>query len=80
VKEVAAKSLLLTKVEAAGDFYLEVQEVLDHKPYPTLEGSRSSSISHRTKAQNRRHQSRRDRRSWLLKQLDDEKFFDRVSG
>jgi len=43
VKEVAAKSLLLTKVEAAGDFYLEVQEVLDHKPYPTLEGSRSSS-------------------------------------
>ena len=37
VKEVVAKNLRLRNVEAAEDFYLEAQEELDRKPYPTLE-------------------------------------------
>ena len=38
VKEVVAKNLRLKNVEAAEDFYLEAQEELDRKPYPTLDG------------------------------------------
>ena len=40
VKEVIAKNLRLRKVDDAEDFYLEAQEELDRKPYPTLEGTR----------------------------------------
>ena len=38
MKEVVAKNLRLKNVDAAEDFYLEAQEELDRKPYPTLEG------------------------------------------
>ena len=43
VKEIIARNLRLRNVEAAEDFYIEALEELDRKPYPTLEGSRSSS-------------------------------------
>jgi ABC-type nitrate/sulfonate/bicarbonate transport system substrate-binding protein len=38
VKEVIARNLRLPNVEAAEDFYLEAQEELDRKPYPSLDG------------------------------------------
>lgn len=38
VKEVLARNLRLPGMEAAEDFYLEAQEELDHKPYPSLDG------------------------------------------
>ena len=38
VKEIIARNLRLPNVEAAEDFYVEAQEELDRKPYPTLEG------------------------------------------
>ena len=41
VKEVIAKNLRLPNADSAEDFYLEAQEELDRKPYPTLEGTRT---------------------------------------
>ena len=38
VKEVLARNLRLANLDAAEDFYLEAQEELDRKPYPSLEG------------------------------------------
>jgi ABC-type nitrate/sulfonate/bicarbonate transport system substrate-binding protein len=37
-KEIIARNLRLRNVEAAEDFYVEAQEELGRKPYPTLEG------------------------------------------
>jgi ABC-type nitrate/sulfonate/bicarbonate transport system substrate-binding protein len=40
VKEIIAKNLRLPNAEAAENFYLEAQEELDRKPYPSLDGFR----------------------------------------
>jgi len=41
VKEVLAKNLRLAKADDAEDFYLEAQEELDRKPYPTVDGTKT---------------------------------------
>ena len=41
VKEILAKNLRLAKPDDAEDFYLEAQEELDRKPYPTVEGTKT---------------------------------------
>ena len=81
VKEVVAKNLRLKNVEAAEDFYLEAQEELDRKPYPTLEGFKiviKYVAEQNPKAAAIKAEEIVDS-SWL-KRLDDEKFFDRVYG
>ncbi|HUR71598.1 MAG TPA: ABC transporter substrate-binding protein [Candidatus Limnocylindrales bacterium] len=81
VKEVVAKNLRLKNVEAAEDFYLEAQEELDRKPYPTLEGFKiviKYVAEQNAKAAAIKAEEIVDS-SWL-KRLDDEKFFDRVYG
>jgi len=81
VKEVVAKNLRLRNVEAAEDFYLEAQEELDRKPYPTLEGFKiviKYVAEQNPKASAIKAEEIVDA-SWL-KRLDDEKFFDRVYG
>ncbi len=81
VKEVVAKNLRLKNVEAAEDFYLEAQEELDRKPYPTLEGFKiviKYVAEQNPKAAAIKAEEIVDA-SWL-KRLDDEKFFDRVYG
>src|SRR5574341_1619931 len=79
VKEVLAKNLRLPNVEAAEDFYLEAQEELDRKPYPTIEGTRT--VLKFVAEQNPKVASIKAERivdlSWL-KKLDDEGFFDKV--
>jgi NitT/TauT family transport system substrate-binding protein len=81
VKEVVAKNLRLKNVEAAEDFYLEAQEELDRKPYPTLDGFKiviKYVAEQNPKAATIKAEEIVDS-SWL-KRLDDEKFFDRVYG
>jgi len=80
-KEIIARNLRLRNVEAAEDFYLEAQEELDRKPYPTLEGFKI--VIKYVAEQNPRAAAIKAEDivdiSWL-KRLDDEKFFDRVYG
>ena len=81
VKEVIAKNLRLPNPDAAEDFYLEAQEELDRKPYPTLDGTRTV-IKYMTE-QNPKVASVKAEDivdlSWL-KKLDDEGFFTKVYG
>ena len=81
VKEVVAKNLRLKNVDAAEDFYLEAQEELDRKPYPTLDGFKI--VIRYVAEQNPKAAAIKAEEivdsSWL-KRLDDDKFFDRVYG
>lgn len=80
-KEIISRNLRLRNVEAAEDFYIEAQEELDRKPYPTLEGFKI--VIKYVAEQNPRAAAIKAEEivdnSWL-KRLDDEKFFDRVYG
>jgi NitT/TauT family transport system substrate-binding protein len=79
VKEVIAKNLRLPNADAAEDFYLEAQEELDRKPYPTIEGTRT--VLKFVAEQNPKVAALKAERildlSWL-KKLDDEGFFEKV--
>jgi NitT/TauT family transport system substrate-binding protein len=79
VKEVIARNLRLPNAEAAEDFYLEAQEELDRKPYPTVEGTRT--VIKFVAEQNPKVAAVKAERfvdsSWL-KKLDDEGFFEKV--
>jgi NitT/TauT family transport system substrate-binding protein len=79
VKEVIAKNLRLPNAEAAEDFYIEAQEELDRKPYPTVEGTRT--VIKFVAEQNPKVANVKAERivdaSWL-KKLDDEGFFEKV--
>ena len=79
VKEVLARNLRLPSVDAAEDFYLEAQEELDRKPYPTIKGTRT--VIKFVAERNPKVASLKAERivdlSWL-KKLDDEGFFDKV--
>jgi len=79
VKEVIARNLRLPSAEAAEDFYIEAQEELDRKPYPTVEGTRT--VIKFVAEQNPKVASVKAERivdsSWL-KKLDDEGFFEKV--
>ena len=81
VKEIIAKNLRLPNADAAEDFYLEAQEELDRKPYPTLEGTRT--VIKYVAEQNPKVASVKAEDiidlSWL-KKLDDEGFFKKVYG
>ena len=80
-KEIIARNLRLRNVEAAEDFYLEAQEELDRKPYPTIEGFKiviKYVAEQNPKAAAIKAEEIVDS-SWL-KRLDEEKFFDRVYG
>jgi ABC-type nitrate/sulfonate/bicarbonate transport system substrate-binding protein len=81
VREVIAKNLRLPNPDAAEDFYLEAQEELDRKPYPTLEGTRT--VIKYVAEQNPKVASVKAEDiidlSWL-KRLDDEGFFKKVYG
>lgn len=81
VKEVLAKNLRLAKVEDAEDFYLEAQEELDRKPYPTLEGTKT--VLKFVAEQNPKVAALRVEdlidTTWL-KTLDNEGFFEKVYG
>src|SRR3990167_1159890 len=81
VKEEIAKNLRLRSVEDAEDFYLEAQEELDRRPYPTLEGTRT--VIKYVAEQNPKVASLKAEEmidsSWL-KNLDSEGFFDRIYG
>jgi hypothetical protein len=79
VKEVLAKNLRLPNVDAAEDFYLEAQEELDRKPYPTIEGTRTviKFVAERNPKVASLKAERIVDSSWL-KKLDDEGFFDKV--
>lgn len=80
-KEIIARNLRLRNVEAAEDFYIEAQEELDRKPYPTLDGFKI--VIKYVAEQNPKAAAIKAEEivdvSWL-KRLDDEKFFDRVYG
>lgn len=79
VKEIIAKNLRLPNIDAAEDFYLEAQEELDRKPYPSLEGFKivvKYVAEQNPKAAAVKVEEIVDN-SWL-KKLDDEKYFDRV--
>jgi ABC-type nitrate/sulfonate/bicarbonate transport system substrate-binding protein len=81
VKEVIAKNLRLSKVDDAEDFYLEAQEELDRKPYPTLEGMKT--VLKYVAEQNPKVASVKAEEivdSSVLKSLENEGFFDRVYG
>jgi NitT/TauT family transport system substrate-binding protein len=79
VKEVIARNLRLPNSDAAEDFYLEAQEELDRKPYPTVEGTRT--VIKYLAEQNPKVASIKAEEvidsSWL-KKLDKEGFFDKV--
>lgn len=80
-KEIIARNLRLRNVEAAEDFYIEAQEELDRKPYPTLDGFKiviKYVAEQNPKAAAIKAEEIVDN-SWL-KRLDDEKFFDRAYG
>ncbi len=81
VKEILAKNLRLAKPDDAEDFYLEAQEELDRKPYPTVEG-RKTVIKYMAQ-QNPKVASVRAEEtidtSWL-KKLDNEGFFVKIYG
>jgi ABC-type nitrate/sulfonate/bicarbonate transport system substrate-binding protein len=81
VKEVIAKKLRLANVEAAEDFYLEAQEELDRKPYPSLDGFKiviKYVAEQNPKAGSVKAEEIVDN-SWL-KKLDGEGFFEKVYG
>ncbi|HEX7233398.1 MAG TPA: ABC transporter substrate-binding protein [Candidatus Binatia bacterium] len=81
VKEVLARNLRLPNLDAAEDFYIEAQEELDRKPYPTLEGFKvviKYVAEQNPKAAAVKAEEIVDT-SWL-KKLDGEGFFDRVYG
>ena len=79
VKEVLVKNLRLPNIDAAEDFYLEAQEELDRKPYPTVEGTRTviKFVAERNPKVAALKAERVVDLSWL-KKLDDEGFFDKV--
>ena len=81
VKEVIAKNLRLCNVADAENFYLEAQEELDKKPYPTLEGLRT--VIKYVAEQNPKVASLKVEEiidsSWL-KNLENEGFFEKVYG
>jgi ABC-type nitrate/sulfonate/bicarbonate transport system substrate-binding protein len=79
VKEVLAKNLRLPNAEAAEDFYLEAQEELDRKPYPTIEGTRTviKFVGERNPKVASLKAERIVDSSWL-KKLDDEGFFEKI--
>jgi NitT/TauT family transport system substrate-binding protein len=81
VKEIIAKNLRLPNADAAEDFYLEAQEELDRKPYPSLAGTKT--VLKFVAEQNPKVASIKAEdivdSSWL-KKLDDEGFFDKVYG
>ena len=81
VKEVLARNLRLPNLDAAEDFYLEAQEELDRKPYPTLDGFKvviKYVAEQNPKAAAVKVEEIVDN-SWL-KKLDSEGFFDKVYG
>jgi ABC-type nitrate/sulfonate/bicarbonate transport system substrate-binding protein len=81
VKEVLARNLRLPNLDAAEDFYIEAQEELDRKPYPTLEGFKvviKYVAEQNPKAAAVKAEEIVDT-SWL-KKLDSEGFFDKVYG
>ena len=81
VKEIIARNLRLPNVEAAEDFYVEAQEELDRKPYPTLEGFRiviKYVAEQNPKAAAIKAEDIVDA-TWL-KRLDGEGFFEKVYG
>ena len=81
VKEVIAKNLRLRKVDDAEDFYIEAQEELDRKPYPTLEGTRmvlKFVAEQNPKAASVKAEEIVD--ASLLKTLESEGFFEKVYG
>jgi NitT/TauT family transport system substrate-binding protein len=81
VKEILAKNLRLAKPDDAEDFYLEAQEELDRKPYPTVEGTKT--VIKYMAQQNPKVASVRAEEtidtSWL-KKLDNEGFFVKIYG
>lgn len=81
VKEVIAKNLRLRSAAEAEDFYLEAQEELDRKPYPTVEGTRT--VIKYVAEQNPRVAPLKAEElidaSWL-KHLDNEGFFEKLYG
>ena len=81
VKEVLARNLRLANLDAAEDFYVEAQEELDRKPYPTLEGFKM--VIKYVAEQNPKAGAVKAEEivdtSWL-KKLDSEGFFDKVYG
>lgn len=81
VKEVLARNLRLANLDAAEDFYLEAQEELDRKPYPSLEGFKvviKYVAEQNPKAAAVKVEEIVDS-SWLRK-LDSEGFFEKVYG
>jgi len=81
VKEVLARNLRLANLDAAEDFYLEAQEELDRKPYPSLEGFKvviKYVAEQNPKAAAVKVEEIVDS-SWL-KKLDTEGFFEKVYG
>jgi ABC-type nitrate/sulfonate/bicarbonate transport system substrate-binding protein len=81
VKEVMAKNLRLPNVEAAEDFYVEAQEELDRKPYPSLDGFKIV-IKHVAEQNPKAAAVKVEEivdNSWL-KKLDAEGFFEKVYG
>lgn len=81
VKEVLARNLRLANLDAAEDFYVEAQEELDRKPYPTLEGFKvviKYVAEQNPKAAAVKAEEIVDT-TWL-KKLDSEGFFDKVYG
>lgn len=81
VKEIVAKNLRLASVDAAENFYLEAQEELDRKPYPSLDGFKiviKYVAEQNPKAAGVKVEEIVDT-SWL-KKLDGEGFFERVYG
>jgi len=81
VKEVLARNLRLANLDAAEDFYLEAQEELDRKPYPSLEGFKvviKYVAEQNPKAAAVKVEEIVDS-SWL-KKLDTEGFFNKVYG
>jgi NitT/TauT family transport system substrate-binding protein len=81
VKEVLARNLRLANLDAAEDFYLEAQEELDRKPYPSLEGFKvviKYVAEQNPKAAAVKVEEIVDS-SWL-KKLDSEGFYEKVYG
>ena len=81
VKEMLARNLRLANLDAAEDFYLEAQEELDRKPYPSLEGFKvviKYVAEQNPKAAAVKVEEIVDS-SWL-KKLDSEGFFEKVYG
>jgi ABC-type nitrate/sulfonate/bicarbonate transport system substrate-binding protein len=81
VKEVLARNLRLANLDAAEDFYLEAQEELDRKPYPSLEGFKvviKYVAEQNPKAAAVKVEEIVDS-SWL-KKLDTEGFFEKIYG